>query len=83
MVELQRILWYDPKGESFEWTEVPKTDEDALSLVSSPFYTHSCTDTYLYWRELDATITAALLRAGEHAHADKRYRKGTVPARSS
>jgi len=83
MVELQRILWYDPNGEGYEWMEVPKTDEDALSLLNSFPYTCSSTDTYLYWRKLDATITAALLRAGEHARGDERYSNGRVPARPS
>jgi hypothetical protein len=67
MVELQRIRWYNPKGGSFEWREVPKSDEEAISLLSSSSYTQSCTDTYWYWRKLDASITAALLRAGEQA----------------
>ena len=67
MIELQRIRWYNPKSESFEWRELPKSDEEALSLLSSSAYTHSCTDTYRYWRKLDATITAALLRTGEQA----------------
>jgi hypothetical protein len=51
---------------------VPKSDEDALSLLSSSPYTQSCTDTYWYWRKLDATITAALLRAGEQAIEEER-----------
>ena len=72
MVELQRMRWYNPKGESFQWREVPNSDEDALSLLSGSPYTHSCTDTYLYWRKLDATITAALLRAGEQALEEER-----------
>ena len=67
MVELQRMRWYDPKGGSFEWREVPKSDEDALSLLGGSPYARNCTDTYLYWRQLDASITAALLRAGEQA----------------
>jgi hypothetical protein len=67
MVELQRIRWYNSKNGSFEWREVPKSDEEALSLLSSSSYTQSCTETYLYWRKLDASITAALLRAGEQA----------------
>src|SRR5688500_11053077 len=33
MIELQRIRWYNPKSESFEWREVPKSDEEALSLL--------------------------------------------------
>jgi hypothetical protein len=67
MAELQRMSWYNPKGASFEWREVPKSDEDALSLLSSSLYTQSCTDTYWYWRKLDASIMAALKRAGEQA----------------
>jgi hypothetical protein len=65
MAELQRMSWYNPKSGSFEWREVPKSDEDALSLLSSSSYTQSCTDTYWYWRKLDASIPAALKRAGE------------------
>ena len=72
MVELQSMRWYNPKGGSFEWREVPNSDEDALSLLSGSSYTQSCTDTYLYWRKLDATITAALLRAGEQAIEEER-----------
>jgi hypothetical protein len=50
---------------------VPESDEEALSLLSSSPYTQSCTETYLYWRKLDATITAALLGAGEQAKAER------------
>jgi hypothetical protein len=67
MAELQRMRWYNPKDGTFEWREVPKSDEEALSLLSSSLYTQSCTDTYRYWRKLDASIRAALLRAGEQA----------------
>jgi hypothetical protein len=72
MAELQRMRWYNPKGGSFEWREVPKSDEDALSLLSGSPYTQSCTDAYLYWRKLGASITAALLRAGEQAIEEER-----------
>ena len=67
MVELQRIRWYNPKNGSFEWREVPRSDKEALSLLGSYSYTQSCTETYLYWRRLDASITAALMRAREQA----------------
>jgi len=36
MVELRRMRWYDPKSGSFGWTEVPKSDQDALSLLPHP-----------------------------------------------
>jgi hypothetical protein len=79
MVELERMRWYNPKGGSFEWREVPKSVEDALSLLGDSRYIQSCTDTYLYWRKLDATITAALLRAGEQAIVEERSSKREVP----
>ena len=71
MADLQRMRWYNPKSESFEWREVPKSDEEALSLLSSSTYTQSCTDTYWYWRRLDASIAAALMRAGEQAIVER------------
>ena len=72
MVELQRIRWYNSKEGTFEWRVVPKSDEDALSLLRSSSYTQSCTDTYQYRRRLEASITAALLRAGEQAIEEER-----------
>jgi hypothetical protein len=61
------MRWYNLKDGTFEWKEVPKSDEDALSLLRSSSYTQSCTVTYWYWRRLDASITAALMRAREQA----------------
>ena len=29
----RRMRWYNPKLKDFEWREVPKTDEEALSLL--------------------------------------------------
>jgi hypothetical protein len=72
MVELQRIRWYHPKLEDFEWREVPKTDEEALELLSSSSYPPTSTDTYRYWRKLGASITAALMRAAEEAAEEER-----------
>ena len=72
MVELQRMRWYNPKDGTFEWREVPKSDEDAFSLLRISSCTQSCTDTYWYWRRSDASITAALMRAGEQAIEEER-----------
>jgi hypothetical protein len=66
------MRWYNPKDRTFEWRVVPKSDEDALSLLRSSSYTQRCTDTYWYWRRLDASIMAALLRAGEQAIEEER-----------
>ncbi len=67
MPEQTRVRWYNPKLEDFEWREVPQTDEEALSLLEGSPHTPRCTDTYEEWRELGASITGALIRAGEAA----------------
>jgi hypothetical protein len=72
MAELQRMRWYSPKLEGFEWREVPKSDEEALSLLISSSYPPTSTATYRYWRRLGASITAALMRAGEEGAEGER-----------
>ena len=62
-----RIRWYNPKLGAFQWREVPKTDERALELLDGSPYSPTCTRTYREWRELGASIGAALMRAGEAA----------------
>jgi hypothetical protein len=61
------IRWYNPKLGDFEWREVPKTDERALELLDGSPYSPTCARTYREWRELGASIGAALMRAGEAA----------------
>ncbi len=67
----ERVRWYNPKLEDFEWREVPKSDEEALSLLEGSPYTPTCTATYRKWRELGASITVALIRAGEAAKKER------------
>jgi hypothetical protein len=66
------MRWYNPTLEDFEWREVPSTDEQALGLleVGSP-RSPAWAETYHQWRELGASIGAALIRAGEAAEAAK------------
>jgi hypothetical protein len=64
------IRWYNPKLEDFEWREVPRTDEQALEALRGSAHTPTCTETYLEWRNLGASIGAALIRAGEAAKQD-------------
>ena len=71
MPEQAQVRWYNPALEDFEWREVPQSDEDALSLLEDSPYTPTCTDTYRQWRELGASITAALIRAGEAAKEER------------
>jgi hypothetical protein len=65
--EQAQVRWYNPALEDFEWREVPQSDEEALSLLEDSPYTPTCTDTYRQWRDLRASIAAALIRAGEAA----------------
>jgi hypothetical protein len=74
VAEQQRIRWYSPKLEDFEWREVPQSDEETLSLLEDSPYTPICADTYRQWRALGASITVALIRAGEAAREEARNR---------
>ena len=67
MTHHSRIRWYNPRLNSFEWREVPESDEEALSLLEGSPYSATSTQTYREWRQLGAAIEAALIRAGEAA----------------
>ena len=67
MQEGERIRWYNPALEDFEWRTAPKSDDEALSLLEGSPYSPTCKETYRHWRELGGSITAALIRAGEAA----------------
>jgi hypothetical protein len=61
------VRWYNPSLGDFEWTEVPSSDDEALAVLAGSPHTPACTGTYREWRDLGASITAALIRAGEAA----------------
>jgi hypothetical protein len=67
MAHHSRIRWYNPTLEDFEWRALPTTDEQALQLLVGSPYSATCTQTYREWRQLGASIGAALMRAGEAA----------------
>jgi hypothetical protein len=64
------IRWYNPTLDDFEWREVPQTDERALQALGDSPHSPACTETYREWRNLGASIGAALMRAGETAKAE-------------
>ena len=70
MARHSRIRWYNPTLNTFEWREVPESDEEALSLLEGSSYSPICTKTYQEWRNLGTTIAEALIRAGEAAKQD-------------
>jgi hypothetical protein len=75
MAHYSRIRWYNPSLNTFEWREVPESDEEALSLLEGSPYSASCTQTYREWRQLGASIEAALMRAGEAAKEQSEAKK--------
>ena len=70
----ERIRWYNPNLEDFEWGEVPKSDEEALSLLEGFPHSPTCTETHREWRELGSGIAAALIRAGEVGRDEAQHR---------
>jgi hypothetical protein len=67
MTQMRPIRWYNPKLENFEWTEVPKSDEEALALLNGHPSCEHYVEVYEEWRALGAPIVAALIRAGDVA----------------
>ncbi len=72
------MRWYNPALGSFEWKEVPQSDEEALSALEGSPFTPRCKQTYREWRNLGAGIRAALLRAGETARGGQGPRKNLL-----
>jgi hypothetical protein len=68
MANHSRIRWYNPRLNTFEWREVPESDEEALSLLEGSPYSATSIQTYREWRQLGAAIEVALIRAGEAAN---------------
>ena len=62
-----RMRWYSPRLGGFETKEVPQSDEEALALLDDCQNSELCAEVYGEWRELGASIMAALIRAGEAA----------------
>src|SRR5215211_2503725 len=67
VVERNQMRWYNPALGVFEWREVPKSDEEALSLFEGFPDAEAYLLIYWRWRELGASIMAALIRVGEAA----------------
>jgi hypothetical protein len=72
------MRWYNPSLEGFEWREVPPTDEGALEALGDSPHSPASANTYREWRQLGASIEAALIRAGETAkeRSDNEKREG-------
>ena len=81
MAHLSRIRWYNPRLNTFEWREVPESDEEALELLEGSPYSATSIQTYREGRQLGATIEAALIRAGEAANeqSEDEMRKSDAP----
>ncbi len=71
MVSRKLMRWYNPQLGAFEWRKVPKTDEEALSLLEGYLGAQAHAAVYEEWRQLGANIIAALIRAGETAKQER------------
>ena len=71
MASRKLMRWYNPQLRAFEWREVPKTDEEALSLLEGYVGAQAHAAVYEEWRLLRANIMAALIRAGETAKQER------------
>jgi hypothetical protein len=71
MAQRNHIRWYSPKHRSYEWHDVPQSDEQVLELLKGSPYAPKCAETYQEWRNLGASVTAAFIRAGEAARDER------------
>ena len=62
-----RVRWYNPRLGGFEWREVPHSDEEVLAMLDGCPGGELCAEVYGEWRQLGASMEAALIRAGEKA----------------
>jgi len=67
MIDHDPMRWYNPTLREFEWRAVPPSDEQALKEPAGSPHSLDCANTYREWRQLGASIGAALIRAGEAA----------------
>ena len=70
MAPRKLMRWYNPQLGAFEWREVPKTDEEALSLFDVHTRAEAYAAVYQEWRQLGAGKMAALIRVGETARKE-------------
>ena len=71
MARQGRMRWYDRALGRFMWREVPESDQEALRALEGSAFAPTCTHTYREWRDLGASIAAALIRAGEAAKEEE------------
>ncbi len=62
-----QMRWYNPSLRDFEWRNAPEGDEEALAILEDSSKSRPCVEVYWKWRNLGATVTASLIRAGEAA----------------
>jgi hypothetical protein len=58
-----RMRWYNPRLEDFEWREVPKNEQEALSLLDGSFVPQHVRLFIASGGSWGASITVALIRA--------------------
>jgi hypothetical protein len=62
-----QMRWYNPSLRGFEWRSTPEGDEEAQAILEESSRSRLYIEVYWRWRNLGATVTASLIRAGEAA----------------
>jgi hypothetical protein len=62
-----QMRWYNPSLRGFEWRGTPEGDEEAQAILEESSRSRLYIEVYWRWRNLGATVTASLIRAGEAA----------------
>jgi hypothetical protein len=62
-----QMRWYNPSLRDFEWRDVPGGDEEAQAILNESSRSRPYIEAYWSWRDLGATVTVSLIRAGEAA----------------
>ncbi len=71
-----QIRWYNPSLRGFEWRNAPESDEKALAMLDESSKSQSYIEIYWKWRDLGATVTVSLIRAGEAAKEADEAKQG-------
>jgi hypothetical protein len=82
VAEQKRMRWYNPALGDFECRDVPRCDEEALSLLEGYPGADGDAAVYEQWRDLGAGTLTSLIRAGDVARERREERPPRVSALS-
>jgi hypothetical protein len=71
-----QMRWHNPSLMGFEWRDAPDGDEEAQAILNESSRSRPYIETYWSWRNLGATVTVSLIRAGEAAKEADEAKQG-------